>query len=266
MDNWRLGTMGFSYAEWAGVFYPRELKPGDYLAYYAKHFDAVELDTTFYAVPPADRVRRWADVTPDDFRFSVKTPRAITHDQSLEKGLQPMLQFIDVMRALGKKLAVVLLQFPPSFTIREMGKLDRFLSDMPADLQLAAEFRHLSWDVEPTADLLRKHGVAWVSVDHVGHKSQIRATTDFLYLRWLGERGRFPDKNHEQVDMSDRLRWWKSQIDESVAGRSIQTVWGFFNDDYAGHAVATCNRFKAIVGLPVNRPELIAGQGVLFGE
>jgi uncharacterized protein YecE (DUF72 family) len=130
MDNWRLGTMGFSYAEWADLFYPRELKPGDYLAYYAKHFDAVELDTTFYAVPPVDRVRRWADVTPDDFRFSVKTPRAVTHDQSLEKGVQSMLQFIDVMRALGRKLGVVLLQFPPSFTIREMGKLDRFLEHL----------------------------------------------------------------------------------------------------------------------------------------
>jgi uncharacterized protein YecE (DUF72 family) len=108
--------------------------------------------------------------------------------------------------------------------------------------------------------------VAWVSVDHVGHKSQVRATTEFLYIRWLGEHGRFPDKNYEQADMNDRLQWWKSQIDERAAGTSAQTGWGFFNDDYAGYSVATCNRFKAIVGLPVNRPELIAGQGVLFGD
>ena len=81
MPNWRIGTMGFSYADWAGTFYPEEMKPANYLDFYARHFDAVELDTTFHA-PPAERVRQWAEATPDDFRFAVKAPRAVTWDSA----------------------------------------------------------------------------------------------------------------------------------------------------------------------------------------
>src|SRR5687768_13678275 len=78
--NWRLGTIGFSYADWAGPFYPRGMKPGEYLPYYARFFDAVELHTTFHAIPPPSRIRRWADATPEHFRFTVKSPRAVTHE------------------------------------------------------------------------------------------------------------------------------------------------------------------------------------------
>ena len=81
--DWRLGTMGFSYADWAGTFYPAGTKAGDYLARYARFFDAVELDTTFHAVPPAERFRRWAGATPAGFRFAVKTPKTVTHGDSI---------------------------------------------------------------------------------------------------------------------------------------------------------------------------------------
>ena len=80
MPDWRIGTMGFSYADWAGVFYPPGTKAGDYLEHYAQYFDTVELDTTFHAAPPPERFRRWAEVTPDGFRFCMKMPRAVTHD------------------------------------------------------------------------------------------------------------------------------------------------------------------------------------------
>jgi uncharacterized protein YecE (DUF72 family) len=256
--------MGFSYSEWAGTFYPRGLKPGEYLSYYAQHFNSVELDTTFHAVPPVDRVKRWRDVTPEDFRFCVKTPRVVTHDFPLEQGAGAMMHFLEVMRNLQEKLGVVLLQFPPSFTVRELSKLDHFLSEMPADLHFAAEFRHASWQRDQTAQLLQKHQVAWVSADHVGGKAMIRPTTDFLYIRWIGEHNRFAEKNHEQADTTDRLQWWKSNINQSTSGGGIDTVWGFFNNDYAGYSVATCNRFKKIVGVPVSGTVSQSVQGQLF--
>src|SRR5688572_19946054 len=116
--NYRLGTMGFSYADWAGgVFYPPGLKPGEYLSHYAKYFDAVELDTTFHATPPPERFRRWADVTPAGFRFAVKTPKSVTHELPPDKAIGGMHAFLDAARRLGEKLGVVLLQFAPSFEI-----------------------------------------------------------------------------------------------------------------------------------------------------
>src|SRR3954453_598716 len=83
MPDWRFGTMGFGYADWNGVFYPAGTKSSDYLAFYARHFNSVELDTTFYATPEIARVKHWAASVPDDFRFTMKTPRTITHEGAL---------------------------------------------------------------------------------------------------------------------------------------------------------------------------------------
>ena len=77
--DWRLGTIGFGYDDWRGPFYPANAKAGDYLAFYGRYFNAVELDTTFHATPPPDRAARWASAGPDDFRFCPKAPRALTH-------------------------------------------------------------------------------------------------------------------------------------------------------------------------------------------
>src|SRR5690349_8802040 len=146
MTDWRIGTMGFSYADWVGVFYPSGTKPADFLEHYARHFNAVELDTTFHAIPPAERVRHWARVTPNDFRFSVKTPRTVTHEPPLARAADEMRRFLEVARELGEKLAVVLLQFPPGFSIVAEPALRTFLESLPRDLRFAVAFRHPSWE------------------------------------------------------------------------------------------------------------------------
>src|SRR5689334_940763 len=137
--DWRLGTMGFGYTEWAGVFYPKTIKSGDWLSFYAKHFNAVELDTTFYAVQTVERVLRWRDETPEDFRFAAKTPHEITHEQSIDRGLPSMRTFLDVVRHFDEKLAAVLIQFPPSFSSSQMGRLRKFLDGLPRDIRFAVE-------------------------------------------------------------------------------------------------------------------------------
>src|SRR5687767_10613554 len=90
--TWRIGTIGFSYSPWRGVFYPPGSKPSEYLAHYATRFDSVELDTTFHAMPTPERVRAWADQVDEQFRFVVKTPKMITHEGVID-------QRIDLMRA-----------------------------------------------------------------------------------------------------------------------------------------------------------------------
>ncbi|HEY7117763.1 MAG TPA: DUF72 domain-containing protein [Tepidisphaeraceae bacterium] len=264
----RLGTMGFGYSDWAGVFYPSGSKAGDYLSWYARHFDTVELDTTFHATPPAERVRRWADFTPDGFRFAVKTLKEITHAGALGRRSGEMKQFLDVMRELGPKFAVVLLQLPPGCGMDQFEELERLLKTLPQDLRFAVEFRNSSWGQQRTLDLLREHRCALVAAEYLTRPGRIHVTSDFLYLRWVGEHQRYAGLNREQADMTPSLEWWKAQVEQATRGGDVRDVFGFFNNDYSGYAVATCRRFMRMMGLAVAEEEVnqdAAGQGRLFG-
>ncbi len=115
MTDWYLGTMGFSYSDWAGPFYPETLAQRNFLKHYSRFFNAVEIDSTFYGTPRMATVQRWMANTPDDFRFCPKTPRMITHDKGLRGAHLDMADFILVMRELGEKLGVILIQLPPSY-------------------------------------------------------------------------------------------------------------------------------------------------------
>ena len=249
--------MGFSYADWAGVFYPPGTKAGDYLAHYARYFDAVELDTTFHGTPPPERVRRWADATPDDFRFCAKAPKTVTHE-GLARAEAPMSEFLDALRAFGPKLGVILLQFPPSLTVEALSPLAALLATLPPDVRFAAEFRHPSWEspgqVERVFEVLAEHRCAWAGADYAQDPWDLHATTDFLYVRWIGHHHTFARTDREQVDVTERLTWWAKRIADAAKQRPVDAVWGFFNNDFAGYSVGTCNRFKAIVGQPVRRP------------
>ncbi|RMG96867.1 MAG: DUF72 domain-containing protein [Chloroflexi bacterium] len=261
MTNWYIGTMGFAYKAWRGVFYPPGLSPRNYLAYYASRFNAVEMDSTFYGVPTAERVMRWTAVSPVGFRICPKTPRAITHDASLDRGIMLMQTFIKQIRLLGNYLGPILIQFPPNFTIQKYNQLTTFLKTLPPDLQFAIEFRHPSWEQPETAELLRQHNICQVTADYIYMPKQIHRTTNYLYLRFLGPHGQFADKNKEQLDKTAELKQWWQKIQPHLP--HIHTIYAFFNNDYAGYSPATCNRFREIVGEPtteINQPQ----QGRLF--
>jgi uncharacterized protein YecE (DUF72 family) len=262
MPAWRIGTIGFGYSDWQGAFYPKDVKPADHLSYYAKHFDTLELDTTFHAVPTVDRVRKWAAAVPDEFRFCVKTPKDVTHGTPpLSNRIEPMLAFVEVVREFGAKLGVVLLQFPPSFDTGDGRELEKFLRALPTDVRFALELRHASWNTDATAELLRDLGCCRVAGDYFDEPWDVPDTTDFLYIRWIGEHGRFPTLDREQLDVTERLAWWKRRIDETARG--VETVWGLVNNDFSGYAVGTANRMKNLVGLPVKEAE-DPRQGELF--
>jgi uncharacterized protein YecE (DUF72 family) len=260
MPDLHFGTMGFSYADWSGVFYPDRIKPADYLPYYARHFDTVELDTTFHATPPPDRVLRWSEVTPDHFRFCAKAPKTVTHD-GLDRRLPEIHEFLDVMRLFGPKLAIILLQLPPSCGIEQFDSIARLLQALPTDLRFAIEFRSASWGHQRTLDLLREHRCALVAAEYTTRPNQILLTTDFLYIRWIGEHQRFSELNHEQIDVTASLEWWKQQL--TTLSPKLNTIWGFFNNDYSGYSIATSRRFMSMLGLPLTDLEP-AEQGRLF--
>lgn len=246
--NWHLGTIGFSYKEWQGVFYPPGLPSRQYLGYYAERFNAVEIDTTFYGIPREEQLRRWGEATPSAFTFCLKTPKVISHERRLVAADGLMADFLGVARVLGPKLGPILIQLPPDFTRASAETLDAFLGALPTDLRYAVEFRHTSWETPHTAALLAKHDVCWVTADYIHLSKIIHRTTDFLFFRWLGKHGRFQAKNREQIDTTAALRDWWTAI-QAHAGE-LSDVFGFFNNDFAGYAPASTNRFKEVIGLP----------------
>jgi uncharacterized protein YecE (DUF72 family) len=249
MTNWYLGTMGFSYKDWDGVFYPSGLNPRNYLTHYSRIFNAAELDTTFYGTPRAESVYHWASQTPEAFRFCAKFPQAITHDLGLAGVRDETAAFLKTMSLLEDKLGVLLLQFPPSFTVEKTPALVSFLAELPTDLRFAVEFRHRSWHTLETADLLSLYKVAWAATEFPGLPTTIHRTAPFLYIRWIGQHGSFERHTHERLDRSPELRSWWVQLQAHL--EQVEAVYGFFNNDYAGFAAATCNKFKSMAGLPV---------------
>lgn len=250
--RWYLGTMGYGYKDWQGVFYPDGLPVRERLAYYSRIFNAVEMDTTFYGTPRPDVVLRWAETTPDNFVFCPKVPREITHELRLEGVEEQTTNFLETMRLLQDKLGPILIQFPPDFSMQEIDNLSRFLEVLPSDLRYAVEFRNRSWHAATTGELLQSHRICWVSSDYLYMPRRVYVTTDFVYIRWLGRHGTYEVKDHERVDRTERLQEWYEDVDNRRERDGFHTVYGFVNDDYAGHAPATAQKIMAIIGLPTN--------------
>jgi len=169
MAEWYLGTMGFGYKDWQGVFYPAGVRSRAYLEYYSQIFNAVEMDTTFYGIPAHLQWRVGLAPRRRDSRICAKTPRTITHDMSLAGSASLMKEFADAMRLLGNKLGAILIQLPPSFDITHHLALAAFLEELPqaaAGMRVAIEFRHRSWYTPQTVELLRTQGVCWAATEY----------------------------------------------------------------------------------------------------
>lgn len=261
MTHWYIGTMGFGYKPWQGTFYPDKLPKAQQLSYYISQFNALEMDSTFYGTPRIETVERWRAIAPDDFKFCPKAPREITHDLRLAPATAAVLDnFLDTMRVLGDQLGPIVFQFPPDFAAGERENLAGFLARLPGDLRFAVELRHRSWWSDETATMFQAREICWVAADYIYLPKEIRRTTDFLYLRFLGRHGQFATKTHEILDKTADLQGWRKQSAEP--GNATPVAYAFFNDDYAGHSPGTANRFKTLLGLEIAEgpPE----QGRLF--
>ncbi len=245
----RLGTQGWSYPDWNGVFYPPGSKQEDRLPFYAEIFDTVELDTTFYQAPKATIARSWARHTPAGFRFAAKLPRAITHEALLRDAGPALADFARALEPLGEKLGPVLAQMPAEFTRDEdsVRRLEAFVATRPAGVRLAVEFRHDSWHLPATWDSLRRHGVAvaWTEWRELPRLTEV--TADFLYLRWLGDRREIERYDRVQIDRAESFRAWEADL-VGALGR-VREVYGYFNNHWAGHSPASANEMKRRLGL-----------------
>jgi uncharacterized protein YecE (DUF72 family) len=228
-----------------GNFYPTHAPPADYLNHYVEHFRAVELDGTFYGVPQPATVRAWYDNTPPDFVFTAKFPRSITHDKQLINAEAETQAFLDALQGLREKCGPLVLQFKPEFGPDRAADLDRFLSSLPHAFRYVVEFRHAGW-TQVHREMLTRHRVALCLHDLHYPARTAPVTTNFTYVRWLGNRTQFSKFNRVQIDRSKEQAWWSEML-RAQLGKG-QDVYGFVNNCWSGHAPTSAQQLlKSIV-------------------
>jgi uncharacterized protein YecE (DUF72 family) len=257
--NIYLGTSAFTAAGWQSTFYPAGIKPQDFLSFYAQKFDSVEVNSTLYGCPTPRTVANWNAKTPDNFIFSIKSPRSITHDKILSNCDAELDEFLSTMEILGPKLGPILFQFPqfgPAVFPDRHAFTDRlvpFLKKLPTGRKYAVEIRNPEWLDAEFADLLRWHSIALVLADlpYTPHPSELAEkfdpiTANWTYIRWLGDR-----KGIEQQTMT----WAKTIVDRTaeltswvdfcyrIQRRGI-VIYAYANNHYAGHGPATIRHFR----------------------
>jgi uncharacterized protein YecE (DUF72 family) len=264
----RIGACAWSFEEWRGSFYPQDLPPNQWLEFYARYFPAVEIDSTFYSAPAENTVRRWLEVTPSEFRFACKLPREITHACRLRDCGTELNSFLRAIEPLAPKLQVLLIQLPPSLAPKD-GKaaLRSFLQQLPRDFRFAIEFRHAGWHRPQIIRLLEKHRICWVWADtsplnerNLAPFEFLPRTTDFLYLRLLGDYATKYDRDGSRIHRYGKLLWkreaalesWSLKIERHLA--DTRSVWTFINNHFEGFAPETCQRLANRLGFDLPLP------------
>jgi len=264
-----LGTSSWTGDGWVGSFYPPGCKPADFLGHYSKQFDTVEIDATFYRIPSAKMVEQWRERTPAGFTFAAKLPQSITHERVLVDADGDLKAFLEVMELLGEKLGPLLFQFPyfnkKAFARPEdfIARLAPFLAKLPKDFRYAVEIRNKAWIAEPFLDLLRKHRVALALIDHpwmtpiqqLAERFDL-ATTDFSYIRFLGDRKGIEQRTKVWdkiiVNREREMETWTPEIQRLLQQRLM--VYLYFNNHYAGNAPGSIRLFREVW-------ERLAGKG-----
>jgi uncharacterized protein YecE (DUF72 family) len=266
----KIGTCAWSHEDWRGIFYPEHLPAGDRLKFYARHLPAVEVDSTFYHAPAPQVAAHWAEVTPPDFAFACKLSREITHERKLRESEELVCEFVEALRPLGGKLWCVLVQLPPFFqAARDETALRQFVRHLPGGVRFAIEFRHADWHHPRIAHLLSEHGVAWAwndltSVEHQkeGAFEFLPDTTDFLYVRLMGDLERKYDHTGQTIRRYTELIWPREAGLESWAVRIEQAlpahprVFVAVNNHYEGFAPETARRLGKRLGFDFPAAEI----------
>ncbi len=214
-----IGTSGFQYPEWKGKFYPADLPTAKMLPFYAEHFSTTESNYTFRQMPKAATLQRWAELTPEHFRFTLKAPQRITHIARLQNCEDALAYFCNTAQGLGLKLGTILFQLPPSF-VKDLRVLEAFLQELPAGLRVAFEFRHPSWMTDEVFAALRKANAALCIARSEDFETPVVATADYGYLR-------LREVNYSNEDLAH----WASVIREQNAWRD---VFVYFKHEEAG--------------------------------
>lgn len=266
MTALHLGTSSWQFDEWRGVFFPEGLPRQRYLAYYTRHFNSVEVNTSFYGLPRPGTLISWLESAPPGFTFCLKFPRAITHEKRLIGCEQETLAFLDVVRSLGEAAAPALLQFPPDFTRRQQGRdLAQFLEWLPARLEglrVGVEVRSPDLMTAAFANFLAARDLVLVIAEREGAPdlfpiwSEVyaqRQQPNFVLIRWIGDDKNGPTGNNALVAPRDgQLDVWAERI-AGLMRQGVQ-VFGYMHNPYEGHSPASLRRLQERLTTHIDLP------------
>lgn len=229
MPEYYIGTSGWHYEHWRGLFYPEKLAKSKWLEFYARHFTTVELNNSFYHLPSEKAFVNWHESSSNGFVFAVKVSRFITHIKRLQNVEEPLRNFLSRVDFLRDKLGPLLYQLPPNMK-RNDRILEAFLAILPPHYRHVFEFRHESWIDDGVFDILRRHNAGLCVFDMPDFTCPLVAMADFAYIRFHGSTGLY-----WSCYSDDELSDWAVRIAE--LGRNVNPVYIYFNNDAEAYAV-----------------------------
>ena len=238
--RWFVGTSGWQYRHWQGVFYPPGLKSAGWLSFYIRHFSTLELNVTFYRQVRSSTFQKWYEAVPEGFRFSVKMSRFITHIRRLDVDVDTLDKFFEGVRVLADKLGVVLIQLPPSLKF-DPALLRQFFSRLDPGIRYTLEARNKTFLSDEVFDILRQSNIAWCVSETAGRYPYAEAlTADFVYLRLHGRERLYASeyRDDELAGLADKIRSW---------GRD---AFVYFDNDFEGFAPKNAAILRDLLAVP----------------
>ncbi len=235
-----VGTSGWHYKHWLGLFYPEKIRAREMLAFYARQFNTVEINNSFYHLPLSSTFDSWRKSSPKDFLFAVKGNRFTTHMKKLKDPVTSTQKFFAGVERLGRKLGPILFQLPPRWKLNKE-RLRRFLAALPREHKYVFEFRDETWLVDEVYELLHKYNAAFCIHDLARMQTPLQVTAGFTYIRFHG-----PGAASYQGSYSIQvLRMWADRI--CNWRRDLSAVYVYFNNDVSGKAIENARTLKQMI-------------------
>ncbi len=234
-----IGTSGWHYRHWVGPFYPAGMDSSDFLAYYARCFQTVEINNSFYRLPPKETFAMWRETVPEGFIFAVKASRYITHMKRLKDPQSSLAAFMERVPALGDKLGPILFQLPPRMS-PDTGRLETFLAALAAGYRFSFEFRDPAWFRPDIFSALEKRNAAFCIFELAGVRSPKKVTADFVYIRLHG-----PGDAYSGLYSPEALGTWAQDIRRWT--EQGKDVYCYFDNDQLGYAVRNAGELAGLV-------------------
>ena len=241
MTEYYIGTSGWHYEHWRGLFYPEKLSKPKWLEFYAQHFNTVELNNSFYHLPSEKAFINWRQSSSRGFVFAVKVSRFITHIKRLKNVEEPLQNFLSRADLLQDKLGPLLYQLPPGMK-RNDETLESFLSILPRQCRHVFEFRHESWLDDRVFDILKRYNAGLCIFDMPDLTCPVVATADFGYVRFHGSTGLY-----WSCYSDEELSKWAKKIAEM--GEKLKAVYIYFNNDAGAYAIQNAKSLTQLLGL-----------------
>lgn len=229
-----IGTSGWSYDHWVGLFYPEDLKKNEWLPFYAKHFNTVELNMSFYRFPFKNMLKGWKNKMPGNFKMTFKANRQITHRKKFYDVANVTEKFYNMTSTMENNVGCILFQTPPSFRCDDanFNTMLQFMDDLNQNYNNVIEFRHKSWWNEDVKKLLKAHNAAFCTVSGLEMPPDVMITADFGYFRFHGPEEPYASKySEEQIDQ------WAESIKNEMEKHQLKEVYCYFNNDFYGYAL-----------------------------